>query len=114
MAKPRIVSLIIFVIFLSGLVLGACASQGSANRIVGHWETEVQGVFVVYEFTDGGELILHLPDGSSQSVGTYEVDGDELILMVEGEKATTTLEFSNNNTLKMIDSDAEYLYTRVE
>jgi hypothetical protein len=74
----------------------------------------VEGVVVVYEFTAASDLILHLPDGTSQFIGTYEVDDDKLFLTVEGETATTTLDFPDENTLKMIDDEAEYLYTRVE
>ncbi len=103
MSKSSIFKAVGITILAIGIVLAFSGCGGDSGGLVGKWENTDIGEKL--EFTSDGAFIV-----DSETEGhlefTYKIDGDNLVLGMEGLEATTPTPFSvDGDTLTVTDPD---------
>jgi len=68
-------------ILLLAIIVIAVTSCGSSTSIVGKWQPLMEEDQYMEFFSDGR---IQLEDGINTFTGTYELDGDQVVITIEG------------------------------
>jgi hypothetical protein len=90
-------------VLILGLVLIFSGCGGGSGSIVGKWSNAERGETI--EFTSDGRMLVD-SDAEGSFEFTYKIDGNSLVLGMEGFEATTPTAFSlDGDTLTVTDPD---------
>jgi uncharacterized protein (TIGR03066 family) len=91
--------------------------------LVGRWETQIEdeeiGKFsMVYHFTEEGKIFLEQKKGAeipfSIPFGTYQVEGDRVVVQSDGKEISFTFSVSENQMTFLDSSKNEVVFKRID
>ena len=114
----RFAALAALVIVFSFFVL----SCGGGIKPVGRWKTEILeeelgSIYLVYRFTEEGEIFLEQGDGDeipfSIPFGTYSVSGESMTIVSDGVEQEYTFSVEENRLTLSSEGAEDMVFTRV-
>lgn len=111
-----VVTLILIPIFL----FGCAGSNEIEDDILGRWRViGIGGVpkpvswIIIYEFAPNGQLIFQSMMEKSPKKGKYSIDGDTIMMEIEGEAKSWLIRLEDNE-ITLINGDSVIVLVRLE